>query len=264
MCGDPQDLQQRASWDGAAGSSRRRLLVDLQSMLPSLSEALGIYRLTPTQDWIPSSIMIPPRRFPALLDQALRHQSSQCLWHNTPSRSLSLYSDHYCDDDVFPQHNTFTLVSHADEVWNLEWSHSGRRLATASKDYTVVIWSVEVSMSVHVLYCSPIVPDFLAIWVRAPNPGRALSQRPPLCRWLRRVVIRRFNDPNLKRSHHQDVGCKGGKVVSRSRHHLTFCRVAGVRDPSKQRTPRPYPRLHGFQMGLASSRGRKIVESSFG
>ncbi|KAI0032289.1 WD40 repeat-like protein [Vararia minispora EC-137] len=124
MCTDAADLQQRASWDGAEGSSRRRLLVDLQH-------------------WIPSSIMIPPRRFPALLDQALRYQSSQCLWHNTPARSLSLYNDHHCEDDLFPRHNTFNLVSHEDEVWNLEWSHTGRRLATASQDKSVIVWSVE-------------------------------------------------------------------------------------------------------------------------
>jgi WD40 repeat protein len=88
--------------------------------------------------------MIPPRRFPALLDQALQRQRSQCLWHNIPPSLLSLYNDHRCDEDVFPRYNTFNLVSHGDEVWNLEWSHTGRRLATASKDKSVIVWSVEV------------------------------------------------------------------------------------------------------------------------
>ncbi|VDB82854.1 unnamed protein product [Peniophora sp. CBMAI 1063] len=124
MCTDPADLRARAAWDGAAGSSRRQLLVDLQH-------------------WIPSSLMIPPRRFPALLDQALAHQRSQCLWHNLPASQQSLYTDHACTSDAFPRHNTFSLETHADEVWNLAWSNDGRRLATASRDKSVIVWRIE-------------------------------------------------------------------------------------------------------------------------
>ncbi|KZV65911.1 WD40 repeat-like protein [Peniophora sp. CONT] len=124
MCTDPTDLRHRAAWDGAAGGSRRQLLVDLQH-------------------WIPSSLMIPPRRFPALLDQALAHQRSQCLWHNLPASQQSLYTDHACSSDAFPRHNTFSLETHTDEVWNLAWSHDGRRLATASCDKSVIVWRIE-------------------------------------------------------------------------------------------------------------------------
>ncbi|KAI0063418.1 WD40 repeat-like protein [Artomyces pyxidatus] len=126
MCADATDLKQRAGWDGALGSSRRRLLVNLQS-------------------YIPSSLMIPPRRFSTLLDQARLHQRSQCLYHNAPpmSRHFSLYSDHFCDRDMFPRTTTAILEVHTDEVWNMEWSHNGRYLATASKDKSVIIWSIE-------------------------------------------------------------------------------------------------------------------------
>lgn len=91
--------------------------------------------------------MIPQRRFATLLDQARAHQQSLCLYHNAPmnSRTFSLYTDHVCDKDAFPRVTTAILEVHTDEVWNLEWSHSGNYLASASKDKTAIIWRVEVS-----------------------------------------------------------------------------------------------------------------------
>lgn len=90
--------------------------------------------------------MIPQRRFATLLDQARAYQQSQCLYHNVSpkDRSYSLYTDHLCDRDAFPRVTTTILQVHTDEVWNLEWSHSGRYLATASKDKSAIIWRVEV------------------------------------------------------------------------------------------------------------------------
>ncbi|KAG5338183.1 hypothetical protein C0989_008032 [Termitomyces sp. Mn162] len=123
MCSESEDLRQRAGWDGAAGSSRRQLLNNLQRH-------------------IPSSIMIPQRRIATLLSQAHAHQQQYCLYHNTPSDSISfsLYTDHNCDKSAFPQVTTTILQVHSDEVWNLEWSHDGLQLATASKDKTAIIW----------------------------------------------------------------------------------------------------------------------------
>ncbi|KAI0807887.1 WD40 repeat-like protein [Fomes fomentarius] len=127
MCSDPVDIRQQAGWDGAGGTSRRRLLMDLQQ-------------------YIPSSVMIPQRRFATLLEQARAYQQSRCLYHNVSpkDRSYSLYTDHLCDRDAFPRVTTTILQVHTDEVWNLEWSHSGRYLATASKDKSAIIWRVEL------------------------------------------------------------------------------------------------------------------------
>jgi len=138
MCTDATDLRQKAGWDGAHGSSRRKLLVDLQS-------------------YIPSSLMIPPRRFVTLLDQARLHQISQCIYHNAPltPQHFSLYADHTCDTDLFPHITTTILKVHTDEVWSLEWSHNGKFLASASKDKSVIIWSVgpnlnpDISLHLH-------------------------------------------------------------------------------------------------------------------
>ncbi|KAI0797559.1 WD40 repeat-like protein [Abortiporus biennis] len=127
MCSDPSDLRQRAGWDGISGSSRRKLLMNLQR-------------------YIPSSVMIPQRRFSTLLDQARLYQQNRCLYHNAPTnaRTFSLYTDHLCDKDAFPSMTTASLEVHTDEVWNMQWSHSGNYLATASKDRTAIIWRIGV------------------------------------------------------------------------------------------------------------------------
>ncbi|EJF66274.1 WD40 repeat-like protein [Dichomitus squalens LYAD-421 SS1] len=138
MCSDPADLRQQIGWDGAAGTSRRRLLTELQR-------------------YIPSSVMIPQRRIATLLEQARAYQQSQCLYHNTPltNWSYSLYTDHSCDRNTFPRVTTAVLQVHSDEVWNLEWSHSGRYLATASKDKTAIIWRIELDKDARSRAYSP-------------------------------------------------------------------------------------------------------------
>ncbi|CAA7271486.1 unnamed protein product [Cyclocybe aegerita] len=122
MCSEPEDLRRRAGWDGASGSSRRQLLDTLH-------------------DYIPSAVMIPQRRFAALLHQARAYQRQRCIYHN-PLRSapFSLYSDHRCDRSDFPKITTTILEVHTDEIWNIEWSHDGAYLASASKDKTAIIW----------------------------------------------------------------------------------------------------------------------------
>lgn len=112
---------------------------------PHLANICDNQRTTPP-GYIPSSLMIPPRRFVTLLDQARLRQISQCVYHNAPltSRHFSLYADHTCDTDLFPRVTTAILQVHGDEVWSLEWSHNGKFLASASKDKSVIIWSVGV------------------------------------------------------------------------------------------------------------------------
>ncbi|KAI3616667.1 wd domain-containing protein [Moniliophthora roreri] len=128
MCSDPEDVRQRAGWDGASGLSRRQLLNELHR-------------------YIPPSVMIPQRRFLTLLQQAHSYQLQRCIYHNQPASvtPFSLYSDHQCDKAQFPRITTNILTGHTDEVWNLEWSHDGRYLASASKDKTAIIWQINES-----------------------------------------------------------------------------------------------------------------------
>ena len=92
-------------------------------------------------DYIPSAVMIPQRRFSSLLHQARAFQRQRCIYHNPPrNSSFSLYSDHRCSKADFPQITTTILEVHTDEVWNIEWSHDGNYLASASKDKSAIIW----------------------------------------------------------------------------------------------------------------------------
>jgi len=97
--------------------------------------------------YIPSSVMIPQRRFSTLLHQARSYQRQRCVYHNSPTNSaaFSLYTDHQCDKGAFPRITTTILEVHTDEVWNMEWSHDGAYLASASKDKTAIIWRIGVS-----------------------------------------------------------------------------------------------------------------------
>lgn len=95
--------------------------------------------------------MLPHRRFATLIDQAFLQQRTQCLYHNAPytPSAFSLFSDHECTREVFPLVTTNILQEHADEVWNIQWSHDGRYLASASKDKAVFIWHIGVSTCIE-------------------------------------------------------------------------------------------------------------------
>lgn len=122
MCASADDLRERANWDGSAGTSRRRLLSQLQT-------------------YIPPSVMLQPRRLTALLEQARAHQRAQCLYH-TRTVPPSLLEDHACSRADFPVLTTHILAEHDDEVWDIRWSHDGRSLASGSKDKCAIVWSI--------------------------------------------------------------------------------------------------------------------------
>jgi WD repeat-containing protein 26 len=92
--------------------------------------------------------MIPEHRLAHLLNQVKQSQINNCLYHNTPMPP-SLYADHMCDRDNFPLRTMLELDSHSDEVWYLEFSHDGSKLATASKDQTVMIYETGTFTILH-------------------------------------------------------------------------------------------------------------------
>ncbi|RPB03597.1 WD40 repeat-like protein [Choiromyces venosus 120613-1] len=129
MCLSAEDLKARAEWDGAAGLSRQQLLSELSKS-------------------ISASVMIPEHRLASLLHQVKQNQLSKCLYHNTAS-SPSLYTDHHCDRNQFPLSTVEILTDHKDEVWFVQFSNDGTRLATGSKDHTVIIWDLEDFQPIH-------------------------------------------------------------------------------------------------------------------
>jgi hypothetical protein len=144
MCTEPEDLRRRAGWDGASGTSRHQLLDALHGKLFVVDGRLVTY--IKRTEYISSAIMIPQRRFAALLHQAQDLQRQRCTYHNPPPDARhSLYSDHHCSKNDFPRIMTTILEVHTDEVWNLEWSHDGNYLASAGKDKSAIIWRRGVS-----------------------------------------------------------------------------------------------------------------------
>ncbi|KAL8770476.1 MAG: hypothetical protein Q9194_005165 [Teloschistes cf. exilis] len=125
----PDGLKKEARWDGATGQSRQLLLQDLSKS-------------------IAPSVMIPEHRLATLLDQVKQHQISHCTYHN-PSAPPSLFADHLCDRDQFPLRTILELGQNAGEVWAMEFSHDGRRLATCGKDTDVLIYDTSVFQELY-------------------------------------------------------------------------------------------------------------------
>ena len=83
--------------------------------------------------------MLPESRLAVLLDQVKQAQIDACLYHTTAS-SPSLYANHLCDRRRFPTEVALELKDLKGEVWQVQFSHDGTRLAAAGSDETVVVW----------------------------------------------------------------------------------------------------------------------------
>ncbi|XP_069028052.1 WD repeat-containing protein 26 [Embiotoca jacksoni] len=128
MCSHAEDLRAKAEWEGKGTASRTKLLDKLQTYLPP-------------------SVMLPPRRLQTLLKQAVELQRERCLYHNTKLDSgldsVSLLLDHACSRKQFPCYTQQILTEHCNEVWFCKFSNDGTKLATGSKDTTVIVWQVD-------------------------------------------------------------------------------------------------------------------------
>ncbi|TSQ69486.1 WD repeat-containing protein 26 [Bagarius yarrelli] len=82
-----------------------------------------------------------------LLRQAVELQRDRCLYHNTKLDnnldSVSLLVDHVCSRKQFPCYTQQILTEHCNEVWFCKFSNDGTKLASGSKDTTVIIWQVD-------------------------------------------------------------------------------------------------------------------------
>ncbi|ODV88979.1 hypothetical protein CANCADRAFT_132560 [Tortispora caseinolytica NRRL Y-17796] len=131
MCTSTKDLCERANWESSRPKSRLALLESIQ-------------------DKISPSVMIAPHRLATLLTQAQESQISKCLYHCS-NQDMTLYTDHCCTKNNFPTVTTHELVYHSNEVWYAQFSHDGKKLASASKDGTVAIWDLDSFSLLHVL-----------------------------------------------------------------------------------------------------------------
>lgn len=85
--------------------------------------------------------MLPDNRLAGLLQQVKQSQIDTCLYH-TSAASPSLYSDHHCEKSDFPSEVAITLTDLQGEVWQVQFSHSGDRLAACGSKSEVVVWHV--------------------------------------------------------------------------------------------------------------------------
>ena len=99
---------------------------------------------------ISPSVMVPEHRLAVLLDQIKQTQISKCLYHN-PSTSPSLFEDHMCDRSQFPLRTILELAQNPDEVYCVEFSHDGTRLATCGKGNIVIIYDATTFQVRHQL-----------------------------------------------------------------------------------------------------------------
>ncbi|KFA78506.1 hypothetical protein S40288_01454, partial [Stachybotrys chartarum IBT 40288] len=123
MCRSTEDLMAKAAWDGARGESRRSLLSELSRC-------------------ISPSVMLPENRLAVLLQQVKQSQIDTCLYH-TEASSPSLYADHLCDRRNFPTEVGAELSDLDGEVWQVQFSHDGSKLAACGSKDTVVIWETQ-------------------------------------------------------------------------------------------------------------------------
>ncbi|XP_076314197.1 WD repeat-containing protein 26-like [Tachypleus tridentatus] len=127
MCSTGEELRGMSRWDGKGLISRQKLMEKLQGF--------------------PSSCDVTSRRLQTLLSQALELQTDRCLYHNISStnslESETLFVDHLCTKEQLPYDTVQVLNDHSEEVWFCRFSNDGQKLATGSKDSTVIIWDVD-------------------------------------------------------------------------------------------------------------------------
>lgn len=92
--------------------------------------------------------MIPEHRLAVLLDDVKDSWIQKCLFHNKLV-SPSLYMDHHCEREDFPTKPVLDLRHHKDEVWFLQYSNDGTKLASTSKDTSIIIYETTSYSVLH-------------------------------------------------------------------------------------------------------------------
>ena len=126
MCKTLNEIQNYISWDGAEGTSRKKLLDELQS-------------------FISPQKMLESGRLETLLKQSLSYQINSCKFHdwNKKDYSYSLLEKHKWDKIPLPTKFLNSIQVHNDEIWYISISPDGTKLASAGKDKLINIWDLK-------------------------------------------------------------------------------------------------------------------------
>lgn len=127
FCPDPEALRAEADWPGAGAASRQGTLRELLLLLPIKD-------------------VVPEGRLEELVEQAVGAQMDRCLFHNALGRARppSLMRDYVAGPEQLPSREADVKDGHGDEVWHVQWSNDGRRLATASKNGGAAVWELQM------------------------------------------------------------------------------------------------------------------------
>jgi WD repeat-containing protein 26 len=121
MCSSPDEVRRRANWTGTGIQSRSAVLRKLQK-------------------FIPPDVLLQEDRLESLVQQAIDVQKRLAMFPYTKQNRVSLLENLEHSPVRVPRSEICRLRGHADEVWFVQFSHSGRYLASASKDTSVIIW----------------------------------------------------------------------------------------------------------------------------
>lgn len=116
--------------------------------------------LTEVLDLLPPSTSPEPGRLEHLIDQALSYQQMVNPYYipafkDTPQQQLTLFRDYgrtvtdAARLEGLPRRLKSKLTNHEDEVWYARYSHTGRYLATASVDKSIIIYDADNDYSVY-------------------------------------------------------------------------------------------------------------------
>uniref|UniRef100_A0A3B4FRH2 WD repeat-containing protein 26 n=1 Tax=Pundamilia nyererei TaxID=303518 RepID=A0A3B4FRH2_9CICH len=111
MCSHAEDLRAKAEWEGKGTASRTKLLDKLQS---ECSDSHG--------------------------------HMSVCTLADKQRIDISIYFLTSYYSKQFPCYTQQILTEHCNEVWFCKFSNDGTKLATGSKDTTVIVWQVDMDI----------------------------------------------------------------------------------------------------------------------
>jgi len=84
--------------------------------------------------------MLPRQRLVCLVEQALKAQRDNCLYHNSETDNASLFLDYESTVDAIPSEVVHELTDHTDEVWHVEFSNDGKSLASCAQNGVTIVW----------------------------------------------------------------------------------------------------------------------------
>lgn len=99
LCSSIEDVMKQAQWDGTQGTSREKLLAQVQrKTFVSMHNSIQLIYLFLSIDFVDPSAMIPNQRLLSLINQSIDWQKRSCLYHNPKQDTeFSLFADHICD-----------------------------------------------------------------------------------------------------------------------------------------------------------------------